>query len=146
MNPIYKVSQLGFAIAVLAVAMLTIGSAALLAADSIGVILSGNQEAPPVNTAASASGTITVGMDQSVSGSITTQSINGTMAHIHEAAPGTNGAVIVALTRTSDNVWSVPPGVRLNDNQYRAYKAGNLYINVHSDAYPNGEIRAQLTP
>jgi hypothetical protein len=85
-------------------------------------------------------------MDQSVSGSITTQGINGTMAHIHEAAPGTNGAVIVALTRTSDNVWSVPPGARLNDNQYRSYKAGNLYINVHSDTYPNGEIRAQLTP
>jgi hypothetical protein len=126
MNPIYKVSQLGFAIAVLAVAMLTIGSAALLAADSIGAILSGNQEAPPVNTAASASGTLTVGMDQSVSGSITTQSINGTVAHIHEAAPGTNGAVIVSLIRTSDNVWSVPPGVRLNDNQYRAHKSGNL--------------------
>ena len=99
-----------------------------------------------VTTNASGSGTITVLMDRSVSGSVTTTAIAGTAAHIHLAAPGQNGPVIVPLNKTGDNVWSVPPAIRLNDSQYEAYRLGNLYINVHSAANPNGEIRGQIQP
>jgi|SRR5215470_9354359 len=75
---------------------------------------------------------------RSVSGSITTSGISGTAAHIHMAPAGQNGPVIVSLTRTADNMWSVPPGVRLTDAQYDAFKQGNLYVNVHSAAIPSG--------
>jgi hypothetical protein len=34
----------------------------------------------------------------------------------------------------------------LSSAQFDAYRSGNLYVNVHSAAYPNGEIRAQLKP
>jgi len=85
-------------------------------------------------------------MDRSVSGSVTTTGIAGTAAHIHLAAPGRNGPVIVPLNKTGDNVWSVPPGIRLNDAQYEAFKLGNLYVNVHSANNPAGEIRGQITP
>ena len=34
----------------------------------------------------------------------------------------------------------------LTDAQYEAFKAGNLYVNVHSDANKGGEIRGQLRP
>ena len=37
-----------------------------------------------------------------------------------------------------------PPNATLTEAQYNAYKAGNLYVNVHSAKYPNGEVRAQL--
>jgi hypothetical protein len=37
-------------------------------------------------------------------------------------------------------------GTVLTDAQYQAYLAGNFYVNVHSDAYKGGEIRAQLRP
>jgi CHRD domain len=67
-------------------------------------------------------------------------------AHIHQGAMGQNGPVIVPLTKTSDNVWSVPAGTKLTDAQYEAFKAGNLYVNVHSAAHKDGEIRAQLKP
>jgi hypothetical protein len=110
------------------------------------VILSGQQEAPPVSTAATGSGTITILMDRSVSGSVMTSGVAGTAAHIHMAAPGQNGPVIIPLNRTGDNVWSVPPSIRLNDAQYEAFRLGNLYVNVHSAANPNGEIRGQVTP
>jgi CHRD domain len=110
------------------------------------VMLSGNQEVPPVSTAATGSGTITVLMDRSVSGSVTTSGVAGSAAHIHLAAPGQNGPVIVPLNKTGDNVWSVPPAIRLNDAQYEAYRLGNLYVNVHSAANPGGEIRGQLKP
>ena len=34
----------------------------------------------------------------------------------------------------------------LTDAQYEAFKAGNLYVNVHSDGNKGGEIRGQLRP
>ena len=37
-------------------------------------------------------------------------------------------------------------GAKLTDAQYDSFKAGNLYVNVHSAANKGGEIRAQLKP
>jgi hypothetical protein len=115
-------------------------------AQVINVSLSGAQEVPAVSTAASGSGTITVGADQSVSGSVTTTGVEGTMAHIHMAATGQNGPVIVPMTKTADNVWSIPAGAKLTDPQYQNFKDGNLYINVHSATNKGGEVRGQLKP
>jgi hypothetical protein len=134
-----------------------LGVAALLAAGCAqqtastaptgsNVMLSGAQEVPPVATAATGSGTITVLMDRSVSGTVTTSGIAGTAAHIHLAAPGQNGPVIVPLNKTGENLWAVPNSIRLNDAQYEAYRQGNLYVNVHSAANPAGEIRGQVRP
>ena len=108
--------------------------------------LSGSQEVPPVNTQASGKASISVGSDKSVSGSVTTSGLAGTAAHIHIAAAGKNGPVIVPLAKTADGTWSVPSGAKLTDEQFEAYKAGNLYVNVHSAANKGGEIRAQLKP
>jgi len=99
-----------------------------------------------VQTQASGNGTITVKDDMSVSGSVTTTGIKATAAHIHEAAAGKNGPVVVPLEQKSDNEFAVPAGAKLSDAQYKALKAGNLYVNVHSDAHKGGEIRAQLKP
>ncbi|HEX9139347.1 MAG TPA: CHRD domain-containing protein [Steroidobacteraceae bacterium] len=115
-------------------------------AADVAVKLTGAQEVPAITTDAQGSGTFTIGNDMSVSGSITTSGIMGTAAHIHMAEMGKNGPVAIALTKTSDNVWSVPAGSKLTDEQYTAFKAGNLYVNVHSDAHKPGEIRAQLKP
>ena len=125
--------------------VLAVSSGMALAAAT-KVTLSGDQEVPPVTTSASGNGTITVGDDKSVSGTVTTSGIAGMAAHIHEAPAGKNGPVAVPLTKTSDNVWSVPPGAKLNDAQFKSYKAGNLYVNVHSEAHKDGEIRGQLKP
>jgi hypothetical protein len=108
--------------------------------------LSGDQEVPPVMTNATGSGSITIGSNMSVTGGVTVSGMTGTAAHIHMAAAGKNGPVIVPFTKTADNVWSVPVGTVLNAAQYAAYQAGELYVNVHSDAYKGGEIRAQLKP
>jgi hypothetical protein len=43
-------------------------------------------------------------------------------------------------------VWSVPAGAKLTQEQYASFKAGNLYVNVHSAEHKPGEIRAQLKP
>ena len=114
--------------------------------QEIKVVLSGNQEIPPVATSASGTGTITVNADRSVIGNAAITGMSVTVAHIHEAAAGANGPIIVPLTKTADNVWSVPSGTRLTDAQYESYKAGNLYFNVHSEAHRSGEIRGQIKP
>jgi hypothetical protein len=128
------------------IAALVAGCAGMSGSGNTQVTLSGAQEVPPVTTAATGFGTITVGDDKSVSGSITTSGVVGTVAHIHDGAPGKNGPVIVPLTKSSDNTWTVPPGSKFTDAQYEAYKAGNLYVNVHSAANKGGEIRGQLKP
>jgi hypothetical protein len=108
--------------------------------------LTGANEVPPVSTKASGRSTITIADDRTVSGSVIVDDMTATAAHIHQAAPGTNGPIIVPLTKSSDKMFSVPANTKLTDAQYAAYKAGNLYINVHSAAHPPGEIRVQMKP
>jgi hypothetical protein len=110
------------------------------------VTLSGSEEVPAVTTNASGTGSITAKNDQTVSGRLTTQGVVGVAAHIHLAPAGKNGPPVITLTQTSENEWSVPEGSKLTDEQYAAYKAGHLYVNVHSAANKSGEIRGQLRP
>jgi len=128
------------------VAALLGASFGLANAKDVKVTLTGNQEVPPVTTAAKATGEITIKADKTVTGKITTKGIEGTMAHIHMAAPGKNGPPIITLEKGSDGSWTVPEGSKLTDEQYAAFKAGNLYVNVHSAEHKGGEIRTQLKP
>ena len=110
------------------------------------MMLTGSQEVPPVETKASATSSITVGEDMAVTGSVMVSGMVATVAHIHEGAPGVSGPPIVTLVKASDTQWSVPANTKLSAEQFKEYKAGNLYVNVHSAAYKNGEIRMQLKP
>jgi hypothetical protein len=129
----------------LAVAAIALGAQAAFAAD-VKVALSGDQEVPPITTQAKGSGTITVKDDKSVSGSVTFSGLAPTAAHIHEAAAGKNGGVIIPLTKSGDNMFAVPAGAKLTDAQFASFKKGDLYVNVHTAANPGGEIRGQLKP
>lgn len=116
-----------------------------LAAD-VKVTLSGAEEVPAVTTEAKGEGTITVNADKSVSGTITTTGVEGIAAHIHLAERGKNGPPVITLVKQADGSWSTPADAKLTDEQYAAFKAGHLYINVHSAEHKSGEIRGQLTP
>jgi hypothetical protein len=108
------------------------------------VTLTGANEVPAVTTSASGTGTVTIKEDRSVTAKITVKDMTATASHIHEGAAGANGPVIVPFTKTGDNTFEAAAGAKLTDAQYAAYKAGNLYVNVHSAKNPGGEIRAQL--
>lgn len=108
------------------------------------VTLTGANEVPAVSSSATGSGTVTVNPDHTVEANITVKGMQATASHIHLGAPGTNGKVIVPFTKTGDNTFSAPAGAKLDDEGYAAFKAGNTYVNVHSDAHKGGEIRAQL--
>jgi hypothetical protein len=143
---------------------LGVGAAAVLAAGCAGmthnrgtVALSGTQEVPAVTTSASGSTDISVSESKcpaatmssncpTVYGTVVTSGIKSTAAHIHQGAMGQSGPAIVPLIKVDDNTWAVPPGTTLTSAQNDAYWSGMLYVNVHSDSHPGGELRAQLKP
>jgi hypothetical protein len=130
----------------IAVAILFASVFGLASATDVRMLLTGAQEVPPVTTPAKGTGTITVAADNSVTGTISTTGITGTAAHIHEGAPGKNGPPIITLEKGANGKWSVPAGSKLTGAQLESFKAGNLYVNVHSAEHKGGEIRAQLKP
>jgi hypothetical protein len=112
---------------------------------AIKVSLTGQEEVPPLSVPGSGSGSFRVAEDGTITGSVTTKDVAGTMAHIHRGAKGANGPVIVPLEKNGDT-YSVPAGRKLTTAQIQDLKAGNLYVNVHTAKNKGGEVRAQLQP
>lgn len=107
--------------------------------------LNGAQETPAVTTAATGSAVFTIDMSSgAIQGSVTTTGMDGVVAHIHEGPVGTASPVIVPLTQGPPGTWSVPADTMLTASQLDSLRNGNLYVNVHSAANPNGEIRGQI--
>ena len=124
--------------------LLCMTSINLYAQQPMAITLRGDAEVPAVKTSATGTGQLTVMPDQTVSGSIRTSGLESTVAHIHEGASGQSGPPIITLTRTANDSFVVPAGARLTDAQYASFKAGHLYVNVHSAQHPNGALRGQL--
>jgi hypothetical protein len=135
---------LGIGLSAAAIALA--GCASMSATKNVNVSLSGAEQVPPVSTAARGTGSFTVNEDHSVSGSVSISGLSPLAAHIHVGARGKNGPVAVGLTKSNDAVWVVPAGAKFNDDQYRAFLAGETYVNFHTAANKGGEIRAQLQP
>lgn len=74
---------------------------------------------------------------------IVVQNLSGsvTAAHFHRAAAGVAGPVVQSITfngNHSSGVWA------LSESNRNALLAGEIYVNVHTAAHPDGEIRGQL--
>ena len=136
-NPVARLAFVALALALTACSMMP------SAGSNDKVTLIGANEVPAVATSATGTGAVTIAADGTVSGSITVTGMAPTMGHIHQGAPGVNGPVIVPFVQNG-NVFTAPAGAKLTEAQLAAYRAGNLYVNVHSASYPAGEIRAQL--
>ncbi len=107
--------------------------------------LGGANEVPANASGASGTGTIAVDpLTLALRGGVVTTGITGTQAHIHAGAVGTAGGAIVPLVLDTDGAWVVPPGTFLTPAQFDLLRTGGLYVNVHSAAFPNGEIRGQI--
>jgi len=118
--------------------------------DKIGTVkvatLDGAQETPAVTTSAFGAGILAVNETTGqVSGFIVTSGlVNPTAAHIHQAARGAPGEIIVTLTGGPD-VWVVPDNATpLTAPQIAAFQQDQLYFNAHTQANSGGEIRGQI--
>jgi len=109
--------------------------------------LSGANEIPAVTTTASGTGVLALNPTTGqIRGFVRTTGLSATAAHIHEAAAGAAGPVIILLTQTAagSGLWVVPAAQILTAGQIASFNSGNLYFNIHSAANPGGEIRSQI--
>lgn len=113
---------------------------------NISALLTRSQENPAfTNFSSSGTGTVTVDpATRKISGVVVTTGVAGTSAHIHSGAPGVAGPVEIPLAG-GPTVWTVPDNTILTEAQLAALTSGGLYFNVHSDKFPEGEIRGQIT-
>ncbi|HJZ45969.1 MAG TPA: CHRD domain-containing protein [Roseiflexaceae bacterium] len=65
-----------------------------------------------------------------------------TAAHIHKGAPGVAGPPIITLPAGNPKQGTVS----LSGQNVADLLAGLLYVNIHTSANPNGEIRGQILP
>jgi hypothetical protein len=108
--------------------------------------LDGSQETPPVETDAFGGGILVVdNANGQVSGFVVTSGLEDpTAAHVHLAPRGTAGDIIVPLAGGPD-LWVVPDTTTNLTVPWRAaFLADGLYYNVHTTAFPDGEIRGQI--
>jgi mono/diheme cytochrome c family protein len=72
---------------------------------------------------------------------VDTASLSGpiTFAHLHLGRVGTNGDLLHVLDPSLLGVWADP-----SPAERTALLAGNVYVNIHTDANPGGEIRGQV--
>lgn len=116
---------------------------------AITVALSPDEEVPRPASTATGSGELRFNLiSGAVSGGVDVSGVTGTMAHIHRAFAGSNGPVIVNFVQNGANAnrWEPQSGSLLTADQINDLLAGRLYVNVHSAAFPAGEIRGQLQP
>ena len=121
------------------------------APESFKVALTGAQQVPPLQLAGTGTADLTYDPATHVlSWSIMYSGLSGTvtMAHIHgPAAEGKNGPVQIWLTKKGSPAESPIKGqATLTPEQAKQFEAGELYINVHTEAHPGGEIRGQVMP
>ncbi len=111
----------------------------------MSVMIDGSQEVPAVTTNATGLGFFMLQKHEGkLSFNIVADGLSGaiTAAHLHKAVAGSNGGVVQDLSSfISGNriSGSVDPSMYLE-----ALKGDSLYLNIHTAANPNGEIRGQL--
>jgi hypothetical protein len=113
-----------------------------------------NQEVPAVGTPSQATGTAAISLDDSFTEldfNITVTGLTGpiTLAHFHRAAPGEAGGPVRTITgdfdgNTASGKWQSTDSEPLTPELVTDLLKGNLYLNVHTAANPQGEVRGQI--
>ncbi|MGB0714414.1 MAG: CHRD domain-containing protein [Phycisphaerae bacterium] len=118
---------------------------------SFGATVSGDQEVPPVEGDGTGAADFDISEDgTSVTFTITAEGLTGpvTAMHLHMGAAGENGGVIVdlgdAIENGDDGTMTANGTASLDSGVADSIRAGNVYLNIHTDANPSGEIRGQL--
>jgi CHRD domain-containing protein len=106
--------------------------------------LTGAQEVPPTGSAGT--GTADVKVDTEAKKATWTVQYSGlsgdaTAAHFHgPAMPGESAGPVIDISGKIEN-----GAADLTDSQLADLEAGKLYINIHTEKFPDGEIRGQVT-
>jgi hypothetical protein len=162
--------QLRFGACVLVLALLaTLGASPLaVAGEVIGAHLEGFSEVPTLSTRASGLFFGRISPDETSIDYILYFELDGgtaTVAHIHFGEPGVSGGIAAFLcgggnkgacpatsgevtgsVQAGDIIGPASQGLASGDmaSLVRAIRKGAAYVNVHTNAFPGGEIRGQI--
>jgi hypothetical protein len=128
------------------------GPRAEIDTETVTAELAGENEVPAVATMASGEvSAVLTGLTLVVEGAFEglmsdLTEIAGSSAHVHEAAAGANGGVVFVLdvASTDQRSGTLSGEFELTAAQREAFRAGDYYVNIHTEGNPSGELRAQL--
>ncbi|MEY2917112.1 MAG: hypothetical protein RIS73_826 [Bacteroidota bacterium] len=105
--------------------------------------LSGASEVPANASAATGTATLTFNTTTKIFSLTVTHSIaTATNGHIHKAAAGASGGVIFPFSSFTSPIAYT--SVALDATQEADLNANLYYVNIHTAAFPGGEVRGQL--
>ena len=81
-----------------------------------------------------------------VTGSFAGMSSVATAAHLHYGPPAQPGPPVHALEVPSATGGDVSAEIELTDEQVEALRANSLYVQIHSEGNPPGELRGWIFP
>ena len=115
--------------------------------------MSGGEEVPEVTTDATGTGNFNLNADETEVGfDISASGLSSPVIglHIHIGPVGQAGNVVFPLTdsvvETGEGSVGAGGAFAIAAEQVAALRAGDYYLNLHTDENPAGEIRGQLEP
>lgn len=106
-------------------------------------LLDGVSEVPPNNSTATGTASLTFNTTTKVfTISVSYSGVTAVGGHIHKAAVGQNGGVVFPFSSTESPINYTSDA--LDASMETDLKANLYYVNIHSSAFPGGEIRGQL--
>ena len=121
--------------------------------QTLGAVLTAAGEVPPTTTPGFGNATVTFdSMRQNITVTITVANLGSpiTAAHIHRGAAGVAGGVVIGFTPLASFVggkltgtFPIDPTV-VTANEI-LQNPSNFYVNVHTQQFPGGAIRGQLS-
>ena len=135
----------GFAITI--IFFTACASLALAETTAFTANLKGASEVPPTDSRARGKAELTYSASTKIlRWIIAYRGLTGktTSAHFHgPAKEGENAGTMITISPLASPIKGA---AILTEDQAKALLSGNMYIDVHSAKYPDGEIRGQLTP
>ena len=113
---------------------------------SFSSMLSGLNEVPPVVTSATGTGSFTL-TSTGLQYDITLRNLSGaviTGAHFHRGDVGVSGPVVEPITFNTTTLRATGTWTDLTAEERSLLLDGDIYVNVHTVARPDGEIRGQV--
>lgn len=134
-------------LSVLAPLALTLAACTMSGSNTFRTVLNGTNERPTA-VVTGGGGTVTATLRENtltVEGTFSNLSGAATAAHIHGAVNSEGVAgVLFPLTVPLDRSGAISGTATLTNEQIAQLRDGLMYVNVHTPAYPGGEIRGQL--
>jgi CHRD domain len=127
----------------LAIAVILVTSPVLAETVKFKADLKGSSEVPPNDSAGSGSADVTVDTEtKKLTWTVTSSGLSGnaTAAHFHgPAAVGENAGPVVDISA------AIASGsADITDQHLADLQAGKWYLNLHTEKFPDGEIRGQV--